>query len=108
MSPTLFNRTVVALMSAVSVVGLIDAAAGRVWDHVALHAAVLLGTVILLAVTALRRRLIPVRADLHRWLAQYAADGAEDTDSVLDRALSAYRDGLTAFAAERPTTEPRV
>ena len=108
MSPMLFNRTVVTLIAVASVIGVVDAVAGRVWDHVVLHAAVLLGAAIVLAVTALRRRLVPVRADLHRWLSQYAAEGAEDTDAVLDRALSAYRDGLTAFAADRATTEPRV
>ena len=106
MSPTLFNRVVVTLMLVVTVVGLVDGAAGRVWDHVALHAAVLVGTLLLLIVTALRRRLVPVRADLYRWLAEYAAEGAEDTDAVLDRALSAYRDGLTTFAAEQQNTEP--
>jgi hypothetical protein len=110
-TPTLFHRALVLSVLVASAVGLADAIAGRVWDHTVLHAAVLAVGLVLLGRTAIGRRLVPLRADLHRWLNRYAADGGEEVEQVLDRALSAYRDGLSGFAScgdEEHRADPRL
>ena len=94
MRPTVVTRITLIAMAAVAVIGAIDAAAAGSWDQVALFGLLLAATVILLARTTVRRPLLPVRADLFRWLARRAAVTGERTEHLADRAISAYRAGL--------------
>lgn len=87
------------LMLAVGVfaaIGIIDAAIGGNGDLVVVFGAI----IALSAAASLRlsgnRRSIKVRADLARWLAIRAADGDERVGTVADRAVAAYRSGLTS------------
>ena len=107
-APTLAHRLLIALLVVVSTVGAIDAVASRSFDHAVMHGAVLLTAFVLLARSPRGRPLVPVRADLYRWLDRYAAEGGEDVERVLDRAVSSYRDGFDVFADQpaEGTTRP--
>jgi hypothetical protein len=76
-------------------VGGLDAGRSGAWDLVAIFAALVVGLVALLARTSLQRPLVPLRADLVRWMGQRAAISGEPTGAVADRAVAAYRAGLT-------------
>ena len=62
---------------------------------VALFSLLIVSALMLAASTARRRPLIAVRADLHRWLSRRAALTGEEVGHLTDRALGAYRAGLT-------------
>ncbi|MFJ2666381.1 hypothetical protein ACIO14_18725 [Nocardia fluminea] len=88
------------LMIAVGVfaaIGVIDAATGGNKDLVVVFGAIIaLSAAAALRLSSGNRRSIRVRADLARWLAIRAADGDERIGTVADRAVAAYRSGLTS------------
>ena len=94
MRPTVVTRVTLIAMAAVAGIGAIDAATAGSWDQVALFGLLLAATVTLLVRTTVRRPLLPIRADLFRWLARRAAVTGERTEHLADRAISAYRAGL--------------
>ena len=94
MKPTVFTRTVLVIMAVVAAVGAVDAAAGGSWDLVAIFGFLLVATLVLLVRTTVKRPLVPIRADLYRWLARRAAVSGERTEHLADRAISTYRSGL--------------
>lgn len=94
MRPTQAVRLALGVMAAVAAIGAIDSGSGGAWDLFVLFGALLVMTVILLVGTTVRRPLIPVRADLYRWLAARAAVTGERTEHLADRAISSYRSGL--------------
>jgi hypothetical protein len=89
------NRVVIVLIGMVSVIGMVDAAIGRSWDQVAVFVMILLLDLVLVVRVSFRRREVTLRADLAGWLERYAAEGDERVDEVADRAVAAYRAGLT-------------
>ena len=95
MTPTAAVRTVLAVMLAIAGIGGLDAARSGSWDLVAIFGALAVGLLWMLLRTSIRRPLVPVRADLVRWMARRAAVSGEATSAVADRAVAAYRSGLT-------------
>jgi hypothetical protein len=83
----------IGLVALIATIGVIDAAAGRSPDLVALFATID-GLAIVLARRAwIGRRPICARPDLVSWMTELAAAGAESVDDVADRAIGAYRAG---------------
>lgn len=97
MTPSTRNRILLVLLAVVAVVGLIDAVVSGDADVVALFALVLLGLTVMWARISWHRPAVPVRADLVTWMELRAIEGGESVDSVVDRAVSAYRSGLTTI-----------
>jgi hypothetical protein len=95
MGPTVFTRTTLMVLIVIAIVGAVDAGGSDEWDLVVIFGALLIGLVFLLARTALSRPLVPIRGDLVRWLAARANVNGERVGHVADRAVAAYRDGLT-------------
>ncbi|NIR39120.1 MAG: hypothetical protein GWN79_17560 [Actinobacteria bacterium] len=91
MTPDFFNRSLVAAVAVLAVVGVIDSAVDDDFDSLAVFAMVILLSLGLVARMTWGRPGVPVRADLARWLHQRATDGGESIGQVADRALSAYR-----------------
>lgn len=89
-------RGLMITVGAIALIGLIDAATGRNWDLVVVFGA----SIVLTAAAAVRlsvtRRSIGIRDDLARWLEDRAAAGDEPVERVADRAVAAYRSGLTS------------
>ncbi len=87
-------RGLMITVGAISLIGLVDAAAGRNWDLVVVFGA----SIVFTAAAAVRlsgaRRSIGLRDDLTRWLEDRAAAGDEPVERVADRAVAAYRLGL--------------
>jgi hypothetical protein len=81
------------LIALITSIGIVDGAIDRDWDHVALFAATLCATAVAWASTGRQRR-IAVRGDLGRWIAQYASEGLESEQEVVDRALALFRAGM--------------
>lgn len=103
MTATIATRTVLAAMAIAAAVGAADAAVGGQWDAFALFAAIGVGAVVLMVRTWVGRPLVAVRADLVRWMATEAATADEPTGQVADRAIAAWRAGLTAGDDQSPT-----
>ena len=95
MTPKLSNRMILALAGVVSVVGLADAAVDTDWDEFGLFVLVLVLVVVLAARISWGRPAVPLRGDLVAWLEERAVDGGESPEAVADRAVAAYRAGLT-------------
>jgi hypothetical protein len=95
MRPTVFTRSTFTVLIVIAIIGAIDAAGSDEWDLVVIFGAVLIGLVFLLARTTVSRPLVPIRGDLVRWLARRADVNGERIADVADRAVAAYRDGLT-------------
>lgn len=95
MRPTMFVRTMLIAMIVLCGVGALDSAWGDEWDLVVVFAAVALLAAVLLARTSVSRVLVPIRSDLVRWMAARAAVTGDRTENLADRAVAAYRDGLT-------------
>ncbi|MCC6433635.1 MAG: hypothetical protein IT196_01255 [Acidimicrobiales bacterium] len=98
MCVSLFGRWLLALMALASGVGVLDAAIGGQLDLVVLHSTVLSLTIALALHTAGPGRMVPIRGDLARWLDQRAAGAGERPADVANRAIGAYRAGLTGDA----------
>ncbi len=87
-------RTVRALLAAalaLTLIGVLDAALGRVWDLVAVCAAVALLLAAALAFHPAHRRPLDIRADLMAWLAEQSQATGEPVGTLADRALAARR-----------------
>jgi hypothetical protein len=95
MTPTSATRALLVVMIAVAGVGALDAGRAGSWDQVVIFTALLVGLAALLVRTSLRRPLVPIRADLVRWMGRRAAVSGEGVGAVADRAVAAYRSGLT-------------
>jgi len=85
----------VALILLAALVGTVDAAIGRSWDLVVVQGSIIVLAALLGLGAITGRTGLTLRRDLARWLTEIAADGAERPDDVLDRAVAAYRAGLT-------------
>lgn len=96
MASTPLIRLLLAMTALVCAVGLVDAAVGAVWDLVVVQGAVLVLLGVLALASSVGRAHVRLRRDLFRWLERYAAEGGERTADVADRAVAAYRAGLTA------------
>ena len=94
MKPTLATRTVLAVMVAGAMVGGVAAGLDDEWDLAVVFALLGVLAAALLARTSTRRPLVPIRADLVRWMSARAAVEGDLTERVADRAVAAYRDGL--------------
>lgn len=95
MSPTVSTRMVLILVLVTCLTGVIDSAIGERWDAVALFTfAVALVTLLLIRYQG-RRQALPLRSDLVAWLRQRAASTGEEPEVLADRAVAAYRAGLT-------------
>jgi hypothetical protein len=103
MLPTPTNRAVLALTAAVAGVGVVDASAGRNWDLVAVFALIGVLQLVLLMRLSGRRRAVPLRADLVRWLRDRAAVEGESAELIADRAVSAYRSDLVGDGTVTPS-----
>jgi hypothetical protein len=95
MRPTLFTRLLLGTMVAASLIGGIDAGRGGQWDLVTLFAVLCMMSSYLLLRTSSLRPLVPIRGDLVRWMTARSSVSAERTETLADRAISAYRAGLT-------------
>lgn len=89
------NRVLLLVVVLLVTVGTIDAAIGRVWDLAVVCGAAALAALLLLVGDLAARTPVPLRTDLVRWLEHVAADGDERPADVADRAIAAYRAGLT-------------
>lgn len=94
MTPTVSTRLTIAVMIAVAAVGVVAAALDDDWDLAAVFVVLAALAVGLLARTAARRPLVPIRADLVRWMNDRAAVSGDRMERLADRAIAAYRDGL--------------
>lgn len=103
------HRAALVLSTLLTSVAIVDAGRESTWDVVVVLGVALVLQLGLLAAGNRTRREVAVRADLHAWAAQRAADTGEDLDHIADRCLAAYRAGLTADEdAHRPLlTAPR-
>jgi hypothetical protein len=104
-TPTMFVRTMFAVTLVLCAVGVVGAVGSADPDLAVLFGAIALITVVLLVRTLAGRVLVPVRADLVRWMAGRAGVAGERTEDLADRAVAAYRDGLTGEDHGRDTTE---
>lgn len=95
MAPTVATRTLLAVMLGVALVGCLDAARADAWDLVVVLGLLVVAVVALLVSVTFGRPLVTARADLVRWIARRAAISGESPGAVVDRALAAYRSGLT-------------
>jgi hypothetical protein len=95
MRPTVTTRMVLVLALVAVVVGLVDALVADQWDTAALFVVVGLLDGLLLVRLQTRRPPVPLRRDLVDWLRERAALTGEEPEAVADRAVAAYRSGLT-------------
>jgi hypothetical protein len=104
-APTMFVRTMLAVTLVLCAVGMVGAVGSGDPDLAVVFGAVAVITIVLLTRTMVGRVLVPVRADLVRWMAGRAVVAGERTEDLADRAVAAYRDGLTGEDHGRDTTE---
>ena len=97
MRPTVTTRLLLVLALVATAVGFVDSAVGRQWDTVAVFGIVILLVGAVLARVQSRRPPMPLRRDLADWLRERAAATGEDPEVVADRAVAAYRSGLTGW-----------
>jgi hypothetical protein len=90
-----------AVMAAAASVGAVSAGLEDEWDLVVIFVALAVLAATLLARTSTRRPLVPIRADLVRWMSARAAVEGDRTERVADRAVAAYRDGLAGQEADQ-------
>ncbi|MFG2447364.1 hypothetical protein ACGFQG_31245 [Nocardia fluminea] len=89
------TRWMMVVVGGIAAIGLVDAATGGNGDL-----AVVFGAIVVLSIAASlrlpgRRRSIRIRGDLVGWLSTRAAESDEPVGRVVDRAVAAYRCGLT-------------
>ena len=95
MTATARSRLLLLLLITTAGVGALDAAIGRRWDLVVVQLVVVVLAALLAAGTWGHRTPVPLRRDLAEWLQRYGSDGGEGAGDVADRAVAAYRAGLT-------------
>jgi hypothetical protein len=103
MTATTITRVVLSAMVVTAAVGAADAAVGGQWDLFMLFVALAVAAIVLMVRTFVGRPLVAVRADLVRWMATEAATADEPTAQVADRAIAAWRSGLTTPDDPSPT-----
>lgn len=106
MRPTMFTRSLIGVLILVCLVGAVDASGDDQWDLTVIFGVVIAGLGLLLFRTVAGRPLVPIRADLVRWLATRAAIHGESPGYVADRAVAAYRDGLVGSQDTRGLPDP--
>ena len=89
-------RVLVLVAVALATVGVIDAAVGRVWDHVVIFAVIVALLVILWLRERLHRVSVTLRPDLAHWLEHRAESSGEPFDDVLDRAVATFKHGIVS------------
>lgn len=94
MTPTFATRMTFAVMIAVATVGAVAAGLDDHWGLAVIFAVLAVLAAVLLVRTSVRRPLVPIRADLVRWLNARAAVNGDRMEQQADRAIAAYRDGL--------------
>lgn len=92
--PTMVTRMTLAVMISIAAVGVLAAGLEDDWDLAVVFVVLGVLAVVLLARTSTRRPLVPIRADLVRWMSARAAVDGDRTERLADRAIAAYRDGL--------------
>jgi hypothetical protein len=100
----MFDRAMLAatlVLCAVGVAGAVDEGES---DLAAVFGAVAAIGAVLLIRTFVGRVPVALRADLVRWMAARAVVAGERTEDVADRAVAAYRDGLTGEDHDREPT----
>lgn len=95
MTPSIQTRVLLLLSSAVAIVGVVDGLVDGDRDVVAMFVIVGLVLATLLWRVSWRRPAIPMRADLVKWMERRAVEGGESVEAVADRAVAAYRAGLS-------------
>jgi hypothetical protein len=93
-TPTLGTRMLVAALAIVGLVGLVDAAIDRTWDHVALFAIASVLAIGLLLRLSVGRQHVRMRGDHVRWLLHRGELSGEPVEHVADRAIATYRAAL--------------
>ena len=84
------------LATIVAAIGVVDTAIEGDWERLVLFG-VLLGILVAVQIRLVTsRRDVAVRTDLVRWLERRAAVTGETREVLADRAIAAYREGLTA------------
>lgn len=94
MRPTITVRTMLAAVLVLCAVGITDTATSPDAELTWVFVAIGVLNLFLLVRTWTGRILVPLRADLVRWMARRAAVTGERTEDLADRAVAAYRDGL--------------
>ena len=91
MTPTARHKGAMVTLLVIIAVGALDAAAGRVWDHLVVF--VLAGFVQGLLLLGLQghRPAVPIRSDLVAWLRQRAALTGESMEQIADRCIASVR-----------------
>jgi hypothetical protein len=87
-------------------VGIVDTAIDRQWDVLAVLCVIGFLQLILLTQLHAHRPPVPIRADLVKWLRARAGMTDEDPGHLADRAVAAYRAGLTGELAAPEPKEP--
>jgi hypothetical protein len=95
MLATTTSRVILGVMVIAAALGATDAGQDGRWDTVTLFVVVTAGALGLLLRTWVGRPLVGIRSDLARWLAREAATADEPTGQVADRAIAAWRAGMT-------------
>lgn len=80
---------------AIAVIGVIDAAVGGSWDLAVLFGLLFATFAALTVRTVGNRRWLRLRGDLAQWIDGRAAEAGETAEDVVDRAVAAYRGGLS-------------
>jgi hypothetical protein len=81
---------------AIAIVGIVDASIGGSSDLVVLFALLFVLSAALTTRVLGNRRWFRLRGDLAQWLEARAAESGETAENLVDRAVAAYRAGLSA------------
>lgn len=100
-TPTQLTRLTLAVMVAAAAVGAGAAGLEGDWDLAVIFVALAVLAAVLLARTSTRRPLVPIRGDLVRWMSARAALDGDRTERLADRAIAAYRDGLSGQETDK-------
>lgn len=92
---TMRRELLLVLLAAVLLAGVVDALASEAWDFLAVLSIALSLVAVLLTLTSRGRRSIGIRPDLARWLEEEAGTRGESVEALADRAIAAYRAGLS-------------
>jgi len=101
MVPNMSNKLILAAASVVAVVGVVDGTISNDWDLVIILAMILGLQLLLWGHISWGRPAVPLRADLVAWLRDRAVTGGESLERVADRAVGAYRVGLTGHEPDQ-------
>jgi len=95
LTPNLSNTLLLAAASIAAIIGIVDAAVELEWDLLVLFSIILGIHLVIWLHLSWGRPAVPLRADLVSWLRDRAVAGGEPVERVADRAVGAYRAGLT-------------